>query len=73
MDDLQIRAVGKQEIDAALGLYQGLFEPPGYTPRWWEEARAREALAEAIETERATVLVAESGAPHRNRQRSTWT
>ena len=61
MDDVKIRAAGAEEIDAALKLYQWLFEPPGYPPRYWEETRAREALAETIEAESATVLVAESG------------
>jgi L-amino acid N-acyltransferase YncA len=61
MDDVKIRAAGAEEIDAALELYQWLFEPSGYTPRYWEETQAREALAEAIENEHATVLVAESG------------
>jgi hypothetical protein len=33
MDDVKIRAAGAEEIDAALKLYQWLFEPPGYPPR----------------------------------------
>jgi GNAT superfamily N-acetyltransferase len=61
MGDLKIRAAVEAEVDAALELYQWLFEPSGYTPQYWEETRAREALSEAIEAEYATVLVAESG------------
>jgi GNAT superfamily N-acetyltransferase len=30
MDDVKIRAAGAEEIDAALELYQWLFEPSGY-------------------------------------------
>ena len=45
-----------------LAMFEWLFEPPGYTPRWWDESRARKALAEAIKADDSTVLVAEVGA-----------
>ena len=44
-----------------LAMFEWLFEPPGYTPRWWDERRARKALAEAIKADDSTVLVAEVG------------
>ena len=62
IDSVTVRAAREDDIDAALEMYQWLFEPPGYTPRWWDETRAREALAEAIAAETSAVLVAESGA-----------
>ena len=49
-------------MDAVLAMFEWLFEPPGYTPRWWDEERARSALAEAIAAGTSTVLVAEAGA-----------
>jgi len=62
MDDVTIRAAREAEVDTVLGIYAWLFEPPGYTPRWWDEKRARRALAEAIEAKRSAVLVAETDA-----------
>lgn len=44
-----------------LGLYEWLFEVPGYRPEGWNEERARLALAEAIVDPRAAVFVAEDG------------
>ena len=41
-------------------MFAWLFEPPGYTPRGWDEERARTALAEAIDTPASAVLVAEA-------------
>ena len=57
-----IREAGQEELDAVLAMYEWLFEPPGYTPRWWDDSRAREALTEAIEAKGSAVLVADSGA-----------
>jgi GNAT superfamily N-acetyltransferase len=54
-----IRPASRDELGAVLSLYTWLLEPPGYTPRGWEPNRARVALAEAIASERSTVLVAE--------------
>lgn len=41
-------------------MYEWLFAPPGYRPRWWDPARARGSLARAIGSESSLVLVAES-------------
>ncbi|MGZ5314809.1 MAG: GNAT family N-acetyltransferase [Solirubrobacterales bacterium] len=38
--------------------YEWLFAPPGSVPPGWEPDRAKQAIAEAIEAERSTVLVA---------------
>lgn len=60
MNDTTIRAAREDELDRVLEMYQWLFEPPGYTPRWWEPGRARKSLAEAIAAQDCTVLVAEA-------------
>jgi GNAT superfamily N-acetyltransferase len=60
MDEVVIRAAREDEADAVLAMYAWLFEAPGYTPRWWDEKRARDALTEAILAESSTILVAES-------------
>lgn len=54
-----IRPAREDEIDTLLGMYEWLFEPPGYTPSAWSRARAGASLADAIAGERGTVLVAE--------------
>jgi GNAT superfamily N-acetyltransferase len=55
-----MRPAREDEVGAVLSLYEWLFEPPGYTPARWGPNRARAALAEAIASERSTVLVAEA-------------
>jgi GNAT superfamily N-acetyltransferase len=42
-----------------LGMYEWLFAPPGSLPAAWDPSRARRALAEAIDSDDAAVLVAE--------------
>ncbi len=42
-----------------LGMYEWLFEAPGYVPPGWDPERAREALKEAIASDESVVLVAE--------------
>ena len=49
------------EVERVLGMYEWLFEPPGYVPPGWDVERAREALARAISRDDSTVLVAEEG------------
>ncbi len=61
MNEVTIRAAHDDERDRVLEMYDWLFEPPGYTPRWWDATRARQALGEAIRAESSTVLVAQSG------------
>jgi GNAT superfamily N-acetyltransferase len=57
----EIRSALPEEIERLLPLYEWLFAPPGYTPRWWDPERAADALREAITDERSHVLVAEAG------------
>jgi GNAT superfamily N-acetyltransferase len=57
-----IRPARGSEIDAVMAMFEWLFEPPGYTPRWWDDTRARRALAEAVEAGTSAVLVAEDDA-----------
>jgi GNAT superfamily N-acetyltransferase len=57
-----IRPARGSEIDAVLAMFEWLFDPPGYTPRWWDENRARRALTQAIEAGTSAVLVAEADA-----------
>jgi len=59
VNDVTIRAAGQAEVDAILAMFEWLFDPPGYTPQWWNVERAREALAEAIAAPTSTILVAE--------------
>ena len=61
MADVSIRAAQPDEVDAVLELYPLLFEPPGYTPRWWDLERARASLSRAIEEQNSTILVADAG------------
>jgi GNAT superfamily N-acetyltransferase len=54
-----VREARKEEVERVLGMYEWLFAPPGSLPPAWDPVRAEEALAEAIEGESSTVLVAE--------------
>ena len=42
-----------------LGSYEWLFAPPGSVPPRWDPERARAAIAQAIEDQESTVLIAE--------------
>jgi GNAT superfamily N-acetyltransferase len=54
-----VREARSEEVERVLGMYEWLFAPPGSLPPAWDPVRAEEALAEAIERESSTVLVAE--------------
>jgi GNAT superfamily N-acetyltransferase len=56
---VEIRAARPGEESDLLRLYEGLFEPPGSRPGSWDPGSAARALADAIESDRAAVLVAE--------------
>ena len=56
-----IREARPGEEERVLPMYEWLFAPPGYTPQWWDEDRARLALTEAIVSPRSSVFVAEDG------------
>jgi GNAT superfamily N-acetyltransferase len=54
-----IRDAEPGEEETVLATYEWLFAPPGSRPPAWEPGRARLALAEAIASDRSTVIVAE--------------
>jgi GNAT superfamily N-acetyltransferase len=54
-----IREATEDEVERMLGMYEWLFEAPGYVPPGWDPERAREALKEAMASEESVVLVAE--------------
>ena len=49
------------ELERVLGLYEWLFDEPGYVPEGWDPDRARRALARTISSDESTLLVAEDG------------
>jgi GNAT superfamily N-acetyltransferase len=55
----KVREAQPEEVERVLGMYEWLFAPPGSVPPRWDPERAREAIAEAIESPNAAVLVAE--------------
>jgi GNAT superfamily N-acetyltransferase len=54
-----IRAARPADVDAIVGAYQWLFEPPGSMPPRWDPAHAAERLGAAIDSPNAEVLIAE--------------
>jgi GNAT superfamily N-acetyltransferase len=54
-----IRPAREDEVQVVLPLYESLFEPPGWRPESWDDARAADALVAAIRSEDSAVLVAE--------------
>jgi GNAT superfamily N-acetyltransferase len=56
---IDVRPALTGEVERVLGMYEWLFEPPGYVPPRWDPERARGAIAAAISDEESTVLVAE--------------
>ena len=54
-----VREAISEEVERVLGMYEWLFEPPGYVPPNWDPDRARDALREAIASDDSAVLVAE--------------
>jgi GNAT superfamily N-acetyltransferase len=55
---VEVRTARPGEEGELLRLYEGLFEPPGSRPGTWDPDLAAIALADALESDRATVLVA---------------
>lgn len=56
---MAIRSAREDEAPAVLAMYEWLFEPPGYRPRWWDPDRALASLTRAIQRQDSTILVAE--------------
>lgn len=61
MSGITIRPAREDEREDVLGMYEWLFDPPGARPHRWEPEHASRALAEALGSDRSTVLVADSG------------
>lgn len=57
-----IREATTVDLPPIIEAYQWLFGPPGGLPPNWDEARARDAIVEAIESEASTYFVAISSA-----------
>jgi GNAT superfamily N-acetyltransferase len=55
----KIREALPEEVERVLGMYEWLFAPPGSIPPRWDPDLARDAIADAIADQSATVLVAE--------------
>ena len=55
-----VRPARHEELDALLAAYEWLFAAPGSQPPLYDAARARETLAFLIDSETATVLVADA-------------
>jgi GNAT superfamily N-acetyltransferase len=55
----KIREALPEEVERVLGMYEWLFAPPGSVPPRWHPDLARDAIADAIADQSATVLVAE--------------
>ena len=56
----KVREAVPDEVERVLGMYEWLFAPPGSMPPAWDEQRALEALAEALQDDRSAVFVAET-------------
>lgn len=57
----EIREARPGEERGVLRMYEWLFAPPGSVPPAWDPPAAERRLAAAIEGERSTVLLAETG------------
>lgn len=53
-----VRAAGAADVPQIPPLYEWLFAPPGTRPPDWDPRRAADALARAVASDRAIVLVA---------------
>jgi GNAT superfamily N-acetyltransferase len=55
----EVRAATHTDIDRVIPMYDWLFAPPGSIPGAWDERRAAVALADAIDSHDAAILVAD--------------
>lgn len=55
---ISIREAITSDIPVIVDCYQWLFAPPGGKPRRWEEAKARDSIEAAIESDRSAFFVA---------------
>ena len=61
MDELVVRAAEVEDVDEVVSMYEWLFAPPGARPPSWDRGRAAAALAHAVGSDDAVVLVAVVG------------
>ena len=59
MTGFAIRKAQPGEEEKLLAMYEWLFAPPGIRPTQWDPDRSRPRIREAIDSSRATILVAE--------------
>jgi GNAT superfamily N-acetyltransferase len=59
---LEVRPALAGEVERVLGMYEWLFEEPGYVPPDWDPERARRALARTLSSDESIALLAEDGA-----------
>ena len=57
----EVREAVHGEEDRVLAMYEWLFAPPGGPPPDWDREKAAPRLTEALDSPRATVLIAEEG------------
>lgn len=58
----RVREATGADVERLLPTYEWLFESPGYRPAAWQPSRARAALAGAIDSTDAAVLVVDDAA-----------
>lgn len=58
MSAIEVRAATHDEIGRVIPMYEWLFAPPGSPPPRWDRRRAEVALAAAIDSHEAAVLIA---------------
>ena len=56
----ELREADRSDVEAVLAGYEWLFEPPGSAPPGWDPVVASQRLEAAIDSDSATVLLAES-------------
>ena len=56
-----VRAAELEDVDQVVSMYEWLFAPPGARPPSWDPERAADALAHAMGSDDAVVLVATLG------------
>jgi GNAT superfamily N-acetyltransferase len=58
---ITIRSATSADADQVFGMYDWLFEAPGYRPVQWDPARAAAAIRETIASPESVALVADEG------------
>jgi len=58
---IEVRPGLAGEVERVLGMYEWLFDRPGYLPPGWDPERGRRALARTLSSDESALLVAEDG------------